>query len=90
MQNFTTLRVDMVKKENLLKPQGGPIILTQVDLKDLYDSPYKTITNNCRWYKTLIITLTNNSMGQDSDDDDIYHQYIIINIIVIKVISYLL
>ncbi|XXG56251.1 hypothetical protein AAC387_Pa03g3720 [Persea americana] len=31
MQNFTTLRVDMVKKENLLKPQGGPIILTQIE-----------------------------------------------------------
>ncbi|KAG9443679.1 hypothetical protein H6P81_015019 [Aristolochia fimbriata] len=31
MQNFTTLIVDMVKKENLLAPQGGPIIITQIE-----------------------------------------------------------
>jgi len=30
MQNFTTLIVDMVKKEKLFASQGGPIILTQV------------------------------------------------------------
>lgn len=48
MQNFTTLIVDKVKKENLLAPQGGPIILTQVDLKDLYDSSYKVIVDGTR------------------------------------------
>ncbi|XP_068660486.1 beta-galactosidase 7-like [Aristolochia californica] len=31
MQNFTTLIVEMVKKENLLAPQGGPIIITQIE-----------------------------------------------------------
>ncbi|XP_043696444.1 beta-galactosidase 7-like [Telopea speciosissima] len=31
MQNFTTLIVDMIKKEKLLAPQGGPIILTQIE-----------------------------------------------------------
>lgn len=31
MQRFTTLIVDMVKKENLLAPQGGPIIITQIE-----------------------------------------------------------
>ncbi|XP_074580440.1 beta-galactosidase 15-like [Curcuma longa] len=31
MQKFTTLIVDMVKKENLLASQGGPIILTQIE-----------------------------------------------------------
>lgn len=31
MQNFTTLIVNMVKKENLLASQGGPIIIAQVD-----------------------------------------------------------
>ena len=30
MQNFTTMIVDMVKKENLFASQGGPIILAQV------------------------------------------------------------
>lgn len=30
MANFTKLIVDMVAKENLLAPQGGPIILLQV------------------------------------------------------------
>ena len=30
MQNFTTLIVDMVKKENLFASQGGNIILAQV------------------------------------------------------------
>ncbi|XP_021276280.1 beta-galactosidase 15-like [Herrania umbratica] len=29
MQNFTTLIVDMMKKENLFASQGGPIILAQ-------------------------------------------------------------
>ncbi|XVE97866.1 hypothetical protein REPUB_Repub03eG0055600 [Reevesia pubescens] len=31
MQNFTTLIVDMVKKERLLASQGGPIILAQIE-----------------------------------------------------------
>ncbi|KAL9241788.1 hypothetical protein vseg_015854 [Gypsophila vaccaria] len=31
MQNFTTLIVDMVKKENLFASQGGPIILAQIE-----------------------------------------------------------
>lgn len=31
MQNFTTLIVDMVKKEKLLASQGGPIILAQIE-----------------------------------------------------------
>ncbi|XP_008811417.2 beta-galactosidase 13-like [Phoenix dactylifera] len=31
MQNFTTLIVDMVRREKLLAPQGGPIILTQIE-----------------------------------------------------------
>ncbi|QCD80206.1 beta-galactosidase [Vigna unguiculata] len=31
MQNFTTLIVDMVKKEKLFASQGGPIILTQIE-----------------------------------------------------------
>lgn len=31
MQNFTTMIVDMVKKENLFASQGGPIILAQVN-----------------------------------------------------------
>lgn len=31
MANFTTLIVDMVKKEKLLASQGGPIILTQIE-----------------------------------------------------------
>lgn len=30
MANFTTLIVDMMQKERLLAPQGGPIILAQV------------------------------------------------------------
>lgn len=30
MQNFTTLIVDMVRKEKLFASQGGPIILSQV------------------------------------------------------------
>lgn len=30
MQNFTTLIVDMAKKEKLFARQGGPIIITQV------------------------------------------------------------
>ena len=30
MANFTTLIVDMIKKERLFAPQGGPIILAQV------------------------------------------------------------
>lgn len=30
MKNFTTLIVDMVKKEKLFASQGGPIILAQV------------------------------------------------------------
>ncbi|KAK7304013.1 hypothetical protein RJT34_14999 [Clitoria ternatea] len=31
MQNFTTLIVDMVKKEKLFASQGGPIILSQIE-----------------------------------------------------------
>ncbi|KAK2968739.1 hypothetical protein RJ640_020375 [Escallonia rubra] len=31
MKNFTTLIVDMIKRENLLASQGGPIILTQIE-----------------------------------------------------------
>ncbi|OVA08315.1 D-galactoside/L-rhamnose binding SUEL lectin domain [Macleaya cordata] len=31
MQNFTTLIVNMVKQEKLLAPQGGPIIITQIE-----------------------------------------------------------
>ncbi|KAJ6341052.1 hypothetical protein OIU78_009264 [Salix suchowensis] len=31
MQNFTTLIVDMVKKENLFASQGGPVILAQIE-----------------------------------------------------------
>ncbi|KAH7664349.1 Beta-galactosidase protein [Dioscorea alata] len=31
MQTFTTLIVDMLKKENLMAPQGGPIILAQIE-----------------------------------------------------------
>nr|UPW27168.1 beta-galactosidase-like protein [Allium cepa] len=31
MQKFTTLIVDMLKNEKLLAPQGGPIILTQIE-----------------------------------------------------------
>ncbi|KAG5101536.1 hypothetical protein JHK84_046505 [Glycine max] len=31
MQNFTTLIVDMLKKEKLFASQGGPIILTQIE-----------------------------------------------------------
>ncbi|XP_075475335.1 beta-galactosidase 15-like [Primulina tabacum] len=31
MQNFTTLIVDMLKKENLFASQGGPIILAQIE-----------------------------------------------------------
>ncbi|KAG9445408.1 hypothetical protein H6P81_016748 [Aristolochia fimbriata] len=31
MQNFTTLIVDMMKQENLFAPQGGPIILAQIE-----------------------------------------------------------
>ncbi|KAF8049209.1 hypothetical protein N665_2276s0002 [Sinapis alba] len=31
MQNFTTMIVDMVKKENLFASQGGPIILAQIE-----------------------------------------------------------
>ncbi|KAH0918721.1 hypothetical protein HID58_026381, partial [Brassica napus] len=31
MQNFTTMIVDMVKKENLFASQGGPIILAQLN-----------------------------------------------------------
>lgn len=30
MQNFTTMIVEMVKKEKLFASQGGPIILAQV------------------------------------------------------------
>ena len=30
MKNFTTLIVDMMKRENLFASQGGPIILSQV------------------------------------------------------------
>jgi len=37
MQNFTTLIVDMVKKEKLFASQGGPIILTQVLFSFLFD-----------------------------------------------------
>ena len=33
MQNFTTLIVDMVKRENLFASQGGPVILAQVHYK---------------------------------------------------------
>jgi hypothetical protein len=33
MQNFTTLIVDMVKRENLFASQGGPVILAQVYYK---------------------------------------------------------
>ncbi|PKA48233.1 Beta-galactosidase [Apostasia shenzhenica] len=31
MQNFTTLIIDMLKQERLLAPQGGPIIITQIE-----------------------------------------------------------
>lgn len=31
MQNFTTLIVDMVKRENLFASQGGPVILAQIE-----------------------------------------------------------
>ncbi|KAG0493724.1 hypothetical protein HPP92_004718 [Vanilla planifolia] len=31
MQNFTTLIVNMLKQERLFAPQGGPIILTQIE-----------------------------------------------------------
>ncbi|XP_073112752.1 beta-galactosidase 1-like isoform X2 [Elaeis guineensis] len=31
MANFTTLIVDMIKKERLFAPQGGPIILAQIE-----------------------------------------------------------
>ncbi|KAG0485744.1 hypothetical protein HPP92_009823 [Vanilla planifolia] len=31
MQNFTTLIVNMVKKERLFAPQGGPVILAQIE-----------------------------------------------------------
>ncbi|KAG9443677.1 hypothetical protein H6P81_015017 [Aristolochia fimbriata] len=31
METFTKLIIDMVKKENLLAPQGGPIIITQIE-----------------------------------------------------------
>ncbi|KAH7656488.1 Beta-galactosidase protein [Dioscorea alata] len=31
MQNFTTLIVNMIKNEQLLAPQGGPIILAQIE-----------------------------------------------------------
>ncbi|KAJ0969007.1 hypothetical protein J5N97_021884 [Dioscorea zingiberensis] len=31
MQTFTTMIVDMMKKEQLMAPQGGPIILTQIE-----------------------------------------------------------
>ncbi|KAF6174298.1 hypothetical protein GIB67_040791 [Kingdonia uniflora] len=31
MQNFTTMIVNMVKQEKLLAPQGGPIIITQIE-----------------------------------------------------------
>lgn len=33
MQNFTTLIVDMLKKEKLFASQGGPVILAQVCIK---------------------------------------------------------
>jgi len=33
MKRFTAKIVDMMKKENLYAPQGGPIILSQVVLK---------------------------------------------------------
>ncbi|CDY69032.1 BnaCnng61500D, partial [Brassica napus] len=37
MQNFTTMIVDMVKKENLFASQGGPIILAQaIDLTNIF------------------------------------------------------
>ena len=40
MQNFTTMIVDMVKKEKLFASQGGPIILAQViDLCPKYIIP---------------------------------------------------
>ncbi|KAK6943932.1 D-galactoside/L-rhamnose binding SUEL lectin domain [Dillenia turbinata] len=31
MKNFTTLIVDMMRKENLFAPQGGPIIIAQIE-----------------------------------------------------------
>ncbi|PKU73720.1 Beta-galactosidase 15 [Dendrobium catenatum] len=31
MQKFVTLIVDMIKRESLLAPQGGPIIITQIE-----------------------------------------------------------
>lgn len=36
MSNFTTLIVNMVNKENLWAPQGGPIILAQVYLNVIF------------------------------------------------------
>jgi len=38
MQNFTTMIVDMVKKENLFASQGGPIILAQVNRFNLLNT----------------------------------------------------
>ncbi|XP_021750275.1 beta-galactosidase 15-like [Chenopodium quinoa] len=52
MQTFTTLIVDMVKKENLLAPEGGPIILTQIEneygnIMDPYGDAGKRYINWC-------------------------------------------
>lgn len=43
MQNFTTLIVDMVKKEKLFASQGGPIILAQVLSKFSTDNWFNLI-----------------------------------------------
>ncbi|KMZ60479.1 Beta-galactosidase, family GH35 [Zostera marina] len=52
MQIFTTLIVDMIKKKRLLAPQGGPIILTQIeneygDIEANYGESAKLYVNWC-------------------------------------------
>ncbi|KAM7517559.1 hypothetical protein LguiB_016521 [Lonicera macranthoides] len=52
MQNFTTLIVDMVKKEKLFASQGGPIILAQIEneygnVMEAYGDGGKAYVNWC-------------------------------------------
>ncbi|MQL87725.1 hypothetical protein Taro_020275 [Colocasia esculenta] len=52
MQKFTTLIVDMMKEEMLLAPQGGPIILAQIEneygnVMDTYGDAGKRYINWC-------------------------------------------
>ncbi|KAJ8767433.1 hypothetical protein K2173_017477 [Erythroxylum novogranatense] len=52
MQNFTTLIVDMVKKEKLLASQGGPIIIAQIEneygnVQSAYGAPGKAYVEWC-------------------------------------------